>query len=814
MKKHLFFILILVSTFISAQRPAGGGQRPSGDAPMGTISGTLTDESGQEVLEFATIAIHSVRDSSLVTGGITDVNGKFSIQSKPGRYYLKLNFIGHGEVVLSDINLGRDNMQVDIGSVPLGGSTLNLDELTIQAERTQMELQLDKKVYNIGKDLSNLGGNAADLLANLPSMEVDVDGNVSLRGSQNVQILIDGKPSGLIGLSGTGGLQQLQGNLIASVEVITNPSARYDAEGGAGIINIILKKEKAKGFNGSFQVQTGYPANHGASVNVNYRTGWINWFVNYGVSFRESPGAGFNDNYYTRPDTTYYIDQLNNRDRESLSQNVRFGSDIFFNEKNILTLSASYRNASGDNLTRTSYDYLDFNRTSFGTRVRIDDENENDTNWQYAANFVRDFNRRGQNLKFNIQYRDSNEDESSVFDDKTSIIGLALDDLDQRANNNNGQTRTIISTDYTHPFSQSGNMELGFRYSFRNIFNSYQVDSDSTNIGSFEEVTALTNDFNFDEKILATYAMISNKLNKFSWQIGARIEHTDLSTLLEQTNEENNQNYLSFFPSANMTFTFTDITSVQISYSRRVSRPRFHSLNPFVTYSDPLNLYKGNPALQPQFTDSYELGILRNTDNSSIYYGIYQRHTENVVQRIRLEENGITTLLPLNLAVRNDLGLELNVSKEFSKKFRSTGNFNLFNSQISGEQLSANTTTFSFRQGNYYRNPKILNAQISFWYRAPRKTTQGKRFGMSAVDIGLSKDIMKTNGTIAMNVRDLFNTRKYRGKTNTETFSNISEFQWRQGPTVVATFTYRINQKKKRERGGGGQEGEFEGGDF
>ena len=247
MKKHLFFILILVSTFISAQRPAGGGQRPSGDAPMGTISGTLTDESGQEVLEFATIAIHSVRDSSLVTGGITDVNGKFSIQSKPGRYYLKLNFIGHGEVVLSDINLGRDNMQVDIGSVPLGGSTLNLDELTIQAERTQMELQLDKKVYNIGKDLSNLGGNAADLLANLPSMEVDVDGNVSLRGSQNVQILIDGKPSGLIGLSGTGGLQQLQGNLIASVEVITNPSARYDAEGGAGIINIILKKEKAKG---------------------------------------------------------------------------------------------------------------------------------------------------------------------------------------------------------------------------------------------------------------------------------------------------------------------------------------------------------------------------------------------------------------------------------------------------------------------------------------------------------------------------------------------------------------------------------------
>jgi len=806
LRKPLAFSLFLLTTMAIAQRPDG--------VPMGTISGTVTNEGGDQMLEFATVAIHSVRDSSLVGGGITDLQGQFSLQAKPGKYYLKINFIGQGETIVSDISIGRGTMQADLGKIAMGPSTLNLDEVTVSAERTVMELQLDKKVYNIGKDLSNLGGSAADLLANLPSMEVDVDGNVLLRGSENVQILIDGKPSGLIGLSGTGGLQQLQGNLIDRVEVITNPSARYDAEGGAGIINIVLKKEKAKGFNGSFQVETGYPANHGASINVNYRTGWINWFVNYGVSFRRSPGEGFTNNYYTRMDTTYFIDQINDRNREGFSQNVRFGSDIYFNEKNILTLSASYRNSDNTNETITRYDYLNMDRDSFGSRVRIDNEGEDDLNWEYEANFSRDFNRRGQRLTFNVQYRNSNEVEISKFDDVTYLLNQSDNTLDQRSDNDNGQENTIITTDYTHPFRQAGLMEAGFRYSFRNIYNDYQVESDSLQTGSYEEVQSLTNDFNFEEGIFASYLMISNKVDKISWQIGTRLEQTDLKTLLEP-NERNDQKYFSFFPSVNFTFAPTDETSFQLSYSRRISRPRFRSLNPFITYSDPLNLYQGNPELQPQFIDSYELGILRNKEKSSIYYGIYYRFTENVVQRIQREEGGITTRRPENLATGSDLGLELNVSKEFSQKFRSTGNFNFYNSQINGIGLDANTTTFSFRQGNYYRDPRWLNAQVSIWYRAPRITTQGRRFGMASVDVGLSRDVMNKNGTLSLNVRDLFNTRKYRGETITPTFTTYSEFQWRKGPTMVASFTYRINQKKERQRSGGSrEEGGMEGGEF
>ena len=808
MKKHLFFVLILVSTFISAQRPQGSGQRLGGNAPMGTISGVLTDESGQEALEFATIAIYSVRDSSLVTGGITDAKGRFSIQSKPGKYYLKLNFIGHGEIVLLDINIGRDNMQVDIGKVALGPSMLNLDELTIQAERTQMELQLDKKVYNIGKDLSNLGGNAADLLGNLPSVDVDVEGNVSLRGSENVQILIDGRPSGLIGLSGTGGLQQMQGTLIEKVEIITNPSARYDAEGGAGIINIVLKKEKAKGFNGSFQVQTGYPANHGASVNVNYRTGWINWFVNYGASFRRTPGEGFSNIYYTDSDT--YLDQINDRNREGVSHNLRFGSDIYLNDTNIITLATSYRLSDNDNITDVRYDDFDGSRKLTSSAKRLNDEVEEDLNRQYSIRYNRDFKRKGQKFTIDGRFQNNSEVESSSIQEFDFPID-PIAELVQRTSNDNGEKRTIAKMDYVHPFSTTGRIETGLSYSYRNIFNDYLAETESTP-GIFTEEVDFTNDFNFKENVSASYFILSNQVNNITWQLGSRLEHTKLVTLLEQTYEKNKQKYLSFFPSAHFTYKLTEETSFQVSYSRRISRPRFRSLNPFTSLSDRRNIYSGNPNLKPQFTNSYELGVLTNKEKGTFYYGIYHRYTTDVVQRIQTIKDDITYRRPENLSTRSDIGIELNVSRDFTKKFRTTGAFNFYNSRTEGLELSADATTFSFRWGNNYTNSKLFNAQMNMRYRAPQNTTQGKRYGQLSVDAGLSKDVLKKNGTISLNVRDLFNTRKFRGETITENFTSYSEFQWRKGPTINLSFTYRINQRKQRQRSSDrGGEGEFEG---
>lgn len=808
-RRYFFLIALLFFGALSAQRPDPG-------TLTGSISGTVTDESGGQSLEFATIAIHNESDSSLVTGGITDINGNFSLKVKPGNYYIKVQFISYGEKFISGVKVGRDNMNVDLGSVSLAQSEVQLDEVTVQAERTQMELQLDKKVYNIGKDLSNLGGSASDLLGNLPSVDVDVDGNVSLRGSENVQILIDGKPSNLIGLSGSGGLQQLQGNLIERVEVITNPSARYDAEGGAGIINIILKKDRARGFNGSFQVQTGAPQNHGASVNVNYRTGWINWFVNYGISYRESPGQGYTNNAYNRADTTYFINQTNDRLGSGVSNNVRFGSDIYLNELNIITLAASYRNSDEYNETEVLYDYLDETKSNFGDRTRIDGEDETDLNWEYSLNYSREFKRKkGQKFTFDASYQNSSELEESDFTDNTTLYpntaSETLISLDQLSSNDNGEERVLLQSDYIHPFGEFGKVEGGFRYTYRNVFNDYFVESDSAQDGNYEEVTNLTNDFNFDEKISAAYFIISNRIgSKITWQLGTRIEHTNLSTLLEQTGEENNQNYLSLFPSAFTTYAFTDELSLQLSYSRRISRPRYRDLNPFTSYSDPLNLYQGNPNLQPQFVDSYELGILKNTQNASIYTGVYHRHTDGAVQRIQTEIDGITYRMPENLAVENSIGVEMNITRDFGKKFRTSGNFNFYNQKTEGQGLSANATTFSARLGNNYRNDKLFDAQLNIWYRAPEQTTQGERYAMASVDFGISKDVMKKNGTISMNARDLFNTRKYRGTTVTDTFTSYSSRQWRRGPTFVLSFTYRLNQKKQRQRGERDDDGGFD----
>jgi len=800
--------------------------KPETGEPDIFIKGKLVQNGGNQPVEFATVSIFNVSDSVLTTGGLTDVKGNFDIAVKPGKYFLKVQFMGFETRTISDISLDGRNRVLNLGNIAIKESEQFLDEVVVQAERTEMELTLDKKVYNIGKDLSNLGGSASDLLANLPSVEVDVDGNVSLRGSQNVQILVDGKPSGLIGLSGTGGLQQLQGNLIERVEIVTNPSARYDAEGGAGIINIILKKDRAIGFNGSFQVQGGLPQNNGASVNVNYRTGWINWFVNYGVTARTSPGSGFNNNFFNTPDSIYYINQDSDRERKSLSQNIRFGSDIYFNEKNVLTLSASYRNADNDNTTKTGYRFLDQNQELFSDRFRVDNEDEEDLNWQYELNYNRDFRREGQKLTFTLQQQDSEETEISAFDDVTNFTDGTVVDLIQRARNDNGEERQLMQLDYLHPFGKAAKFEVGLRYNGRSIFNNYIVESDSAATGvesNFEEVVALTNNFSFDERIFAAYGILSNKYEKLSWQLGLRAEQTNLETQLIPRNPEEasraeyaarEQNYFSFFPSANLTYKYSQISSVQLSYSRRITRPRFRNLNPFITYSNPLSLFLGNPDLQPQFTDSYELGILQNRKSSSIYVGVYYRHTSDVVQRIQREregEEGVVERLPVNLGVRDDIGIEANINHDFSRKFRVTSNFNFFNSQVDGgEVLSAEATTISTRIGAFYRNRKLFNAQLSWFYRAPQNRPQGVSKSIQSLDLGISRDILKNNGTISMNARDLFNTRKFRGETITETFTTDSEFQWRRGPTAVLSFTYRLNQKKQRP---GRSRGGYEGGD-
>ena len=776
-----------------------------------TISGKVTDEATGNPLQFANVAIFKEQDSSLVTGGVTEADGSFKIKIAPGDYYVRIQFVTYSPKIFSGVKINRNNPNQNFGEIILAPANTELEEIVVQAERTQMQLQLDKKVYNVGKDLSNLGGSASDLLANLPSVSVDVEGNVELRGSTSVKVLIDGKPSGLVGLSSTDALRQMQGNMIETVEIITNPSARYDAEGMAGIINIILKKDTRKGVNGSFQVNTGWPHNHGASVNMNLRRNWVNFFVNYGIDYRKAPGIGETLQRFPQaePDEVARTDQYTNRLRGGISNSVRFGSDFFLNDKTSITTAFLYRYS--DELNESDISFADFNAQGSLTdyTLREDEEKEGDENLEYSMNFSRTFSTKDHKLTADIQYQSNNEiEQSDILQSNGATRATLMEELQQKVRNDEGENRLMLQADYVNPFGEKGKFELGYRSTIRNVKNNYTVD-EADETGAFMPVDTFTIAFDYNERVHAFYGIVSDELEKISWQVGLRSETTNISSILEEQNRNLNWNYTNLFPSAFFTYKLPSNNQVQLSYSRRIERPRFRELSPMTSFSNNRRFRVGNPNLQPEFTDSYELGILQNMNSSSIYYGVYYRYTDQLIQRVTLPPNDLlqTVTIPYNAGVSRAVGVEVNVSQDFTEWYRLSGNVNFYRQESNGSLgdtllLEAKAVTLSSRINNNFTLSDRLTGQINFWYRAPEQRAQGRRLSMSSLDLGLSYDVFKNNGTISLNVRDLFNTRKYRYTTELKTLVEDNVWQWRKGPTFNLAFVYRLNQKKQRERGG------------
>ena len=799
-------------------------QNQSASTIKKVITGFILDGDTKEAVEFATVSVFQSSDSSLVGGALSSQKGGFNLELAPGSYELQIQFLTYRSKTIQITISSNDPNRINLGQLILDQDTKELDEVVVQSERTQMELQLDKKVYNVGKDLSNLGGSAADILDNLPSVAVDVDGNVGLRGSNNVKILIDGKPSGLVGLSSSDALRQLQGNLIERVEIITNPSARYDAEGQAGIINIILKKERAKGINGSFSVNTGYPDNHGGSVSINLRRKWVNLFTNFGGSYRNAPGTAFSNQKFNYPDTSYRTNVDREMLRGGINYSSRFGADFFIDKTTTLTAYYLFRFSDEDNLTvmtYNDYDQLD----NFSQLLRDDQQVEDDQNLEYGLNLEKNFKRKRHKLTLDFQSQDNSEvGGSSVLED---FRGIGETDFKtsgyMSSGNSEGEKRMMFQTDYFHPLGEVGSFELGSRLTLRDIFNNYIVQNSDDGV-SYVYDNSLSNNFNYDENIYAFYGILNNEFEKLSYQIGTRYEISDVSTELLNTSQKNNQNYANFFPSAFITYNLANKHKLQASYSRRIQRPRLWSLNPFFSISDSRNFWVGNPNLKPSYADSYELGYLQNFDKSSFYFGAYHRHSTNIEQRITsvvdtLGLNNVTITKPENLGLRNSMGIEMNGSLEISKWWNLNGNANFFYSNTEGTLqvenadavvLGAQAYSFSTRLSNNLKFKKLFDAQVNLMYRAPQNTTQGKRLSMMSLDLGFSKDVLDKNGTFSLSIRDLFNTRKYRGITDLENYYTEYEYQRRRRQATLS-FTYRLNQKKKR---GGNRGGGYEGGDM
>lgn len=819
----LLFLCLLanVTSLEAQQRPQrpGGGQ--GGQRPAITIKGQVVDSETNAGLEFATISIFSKRDDKIVSGGITDEAGNFSFESRPGPMYAVVEFIAYKAQKIETLEINRESRSANLGIVKLQSDAAVLEEVEVTAEKSSMQLSLDRKIFNVGKDLANRGGTALDILDNVPSVTVDIDGGVELRGSANVRMLIDGKPSGIIGVGGSNGLRTIPANLIERVEVITNPSAKYEAEGMSGIINIVLKKNQKSGFNGSIDLTAGFPLTAGIAANLNYRKDKFNFFLNYGLRYGENPGQGFrNQEFINSGDTLEISNQTREHLRSGLSNTVRFGADYYFTEKSVLTTSFQYKISEDNNFATLVYDDFRINLDSqILNTVRSDDEIEDEDKIEYALSYTKKFKERNHEFVADFRYQDNRETEFSNLVERYQTFQnqTDLDNLNQRSNNAEGERMYILQADYTKPFSKESKFEMGLRGSFRQITNDFIVEEFVSDDDIWVSLPEFTNDFIYDENIYAAYFIYGNKVNRISYQVGLRTEYTDVRTELVNTSEVNPRDYLNLFPSAHLGYELTEGNTVQISYSRRVRRPRFWDLNPFFTFSDQRNFFSGNPDLDPEFTDSYELGYMKIWEKGTLNSSLYYRIGKDIIQRQRtINQDGTTQTKPENLGSSEDYGLEINGNYRPNQKFQANANLNFFRSIIDGEDFgSADTYTWSARGSSRFSLPKEIDGQITLNYRAPRETVQGRRLAITSVDLGFSKEILKRKGTLTLSVKDLLNSRKRRGFTDIENFFAEEEFQWR-SRQVILGLNYRINQKKQRgggrgdrPGGGGGEGGEF-----
>jgi len=809
MRKLLPIILLFTTFTIYAQRPQ--------EVNPIKITGTVLEQDTNQPLEYATLVLQSIDNPSKISGGITDANGKYEVEAQPGKYNVSIEYIGYKTYKLPNQNLTKS---IDLGITKLAPDVAELEGVEVVGEKTTVEIRLDKKVYNIGKDLTNSGANISDALNNVPSVTVDVDGAISLRGNENVRILINGRPSALAGFGSTDALRQLPADAIEKVEVITSPSARYDAEGTAGILNIILKKEKTLGFNGSINTTIGYPTSSQINSNLNLRTDKFNIFNTLGYSYREAPGNGLFDNTYVNGT---YDRIIEDRDINRLDKgyNGNLGIEYFISDKSSITASVFGRISDESDITdNDSKRFIDNILTN--QTFRKEDEKQDDNSIQVSLNYINNFNDNGHKLTSDFQYSKNTEDLLTRINENNTVPN---NDLLARENiyQNEIQNEYLFQADYVLPMGDA-QFEAGYRGNFEQTITDYQLDTLNQNSGQFETNLDLTNKFTYDENVNAFYSQYGNKFGKFSFLLGLRLENTQLKGKVEseydiealqeilgtEVDLNFDKNYLGLFPTFNMTFELNEMESITLGYNRRINRPRGRFINPFPSRSSRTNVFQGNPDLDPAYANAYDLGYLKRWEKLTLTSSIYYQKETNSFERVQEETGQVTSdgisiirSIPINLSTNERIGAEAGVLYNPTKWLRLNGSFNFFQFETDGifnnvDYGAKNTSWFS-RFSSKITLPSKIDWQTNFFYRGPSENSQTKNKGIAFTSMAFSKDVFSDKGTITFNVSDLFNSAKRRSYTETAFFTSDSEFQWRVRQFTLG-FVYRFNQPKGKTK--------------
>ena len=786
-----------------------------------TLTGKVIDQQTKTPLEYCTISILDSNTNQLVEGGITNTDGSFSIEVTKGTYTVLIDYISFESKKIETLAIDSDK---DLGTVLMEINTQQLENVGVVREKTEVEIRLDKRIYNVGKDLTIRGGTVSDVLDNVPSVTVDIEGNVALRGDQNVRILINGKPSSLVGVSGGEALRQLPAESIDKVEVITSPSARYEAEGSAGIINIILVKNKFGGFNGSLSSNIAYPKSFGVSGNLNYRTKKYNLFLNSGYNNGTSIGNSYYKSEFLKPEGNDELIENRVFDRNRVGWNTNAGIEYFITEKSSLTTSLFLSDRDNNNLATNQLFSTDFGLETIET-LRQEKEDEVSNTFEFNMNFNHNFNDDGHKLSIDFQKENSEEiEDGDVF----------VNEIAPNPNKKMGETvltdetfdQILFQADYVNPFSESGQFEAGFRTVLKDRVIIYELTNEVTS-GNFEINTDLSNTLEYQENIYAAYSQYGNKVGKFSYFFGLRFEQTEITINQKTGNQEIKNSYGDLFPTINLSYELTNSQSITLGFNRRISRPRGRFINPFPSRSSATNLFQGNPNIQPSYSNGVDLGYLKRWDQISLNGSVYFTRQTDVFIFI-LEDTGDKTMVgetlvpilrryPINLASQNRYGFELNSSASISKKWRVNGNINFFANDLKGSHngkiYDKKSTSWSGRLSNTLTLPKKIDWQTNVFYRGPREDAQNKSKGFASVSTAISKDVLKDNGTITFRISDVFNSQRRRSNLLTENVKNYSEFQWRE-PSYTLNFTYRFNERKSRKSNRGESGGEGESFDF
>lgn len=741
MSKHLLFLLMGLTSLLSAQ------------APNFTVTGKVVDAHQQSAIDYATVVVNDLAGEPL-DGTTTENGGLFTIKSKTEQVSIEVSFIGYNTLTVSDLSF--ENGIANLGTLQLEADSEQLDEILVTADKSTTEFKLDKRVFNVGADLSSTGAGALEVLNNVPSVNVSIEGEVTLRGASGVQILINGKPS-ILSDDASNALGTITADMIEKVEVITNPSAKYEAEGTAGIINIVLKKNEKKGLNGSISLNTGIPHNHSVGVSLNRRTEKFNLFTQLGAGYRELPRFNENRN----------IDKLSNTElfskgteyRNEKFYNFVLGTDYYINPLNVITLSGSFAYEVEDQPSETEFTFSsDQIKESQWSRTEV--TAATNPKLQYELQYKKDFTDfKEHKLLFSAIGRFFGKEQSSTF---TNTLTAGQRDL------NNQKTQTAFqegkytfNLDYTKPFDDTWTLETGAQYLTNDVSNDYAVEDEIN--GIFVVDPNLTNIFEYDQKVLGVYGTGAYEGAVWGLKLGMRVEHTDLETYLVNTQASNDQAFTNLFPSLHSSYKFSDAVSFQAGYSKRIYRPRLWDLNPFFNVRNNFSIRAGNPNLQPEYTDSYEVGSIFILEDLSLNVNAYYRYTTDKIDRVFIFENNVNTMRPENIGTNKATGLEANFKYTASKKITVSGdaNYNVFkrdgrfNDQIfdfSADQWTGKLTT-------KIKLKKGVDLELTGRHQSREQTVQGLVSSYTTLDGGLRIKILKGKGVFNVSARDIFASR-------------------------------------------------------